>query len=115
MPKVGQQRLFEESSLQLVKRILAFNGPMERGILPGQLGQRPGDAAVLANKAAIEIAKTQERLDLLYRRGLLPIPHGSELLGVWANTVGPHDKPQELGLGDMEFALLDVSLQAGLT
>ena len=63
----------------------------------------------------VEVIKSKERLDAFYIRGLFLVGYYFNLLRVDLNTVRNNDKPKELGRRRIEFALLNIYLEAYLS
>ena len=71
--------------------------------------------SVIMNEALIEVAKSQEGLYTPESSRLFPITNCFNLLRVNFHTIGAYHKPKIFHMGDIELALLDISLQPSFT
>ena len=71
--------------------------------------------SVIANKVPVEVAEPQEGLYALEGYRVFPVADYLYFLQVDFYTVSTYYKPKVLCTGNIEFVLLDISLQTCLT
>jgi hypothetical protein len=89
--------------------------PGERRLFAGKRNYRRNDLREVADKAAVEVAESDESLNVgqTGRRSL--IADGLNLFGVYADTISADNHPKKLGLGHEELALRHLGEEPGIS
>ena|SRR5438045_3541075 len=101
--------------MEPLEGLLAVLVEFKSMVLMGQACEGCCNSSIVSYEASVEIAKAQEGLDSLYRGWLFPIANSLYLLRVHLHSICTNDETKVLHMGDIEFAFLDIGLQACLT
>lgn len=89
--------------------------PGERSILAGERNHRRHDLREVSDKAAVEIAESDEGLDIGQAGRRPPVTNSLNLLEVHADTVSADNHSEELSFGHEELARRDLGEESSVS
>ena len=93
--EVFENRCGSKAAFEFFERRLTIGGPVEMLAFSKEGGDAGHNARVSFNKAAIEVCKAEEYLDLLNVGRSRPFVNGNDAIGIHGNAFGRDDKTKE--------------------
>ncbi len=105
-----------ERFLELLNCFVGLGVPgQELGLTSQEGGEQRSEQAVVLDESPIEVGKSEESLQLLYRRGERPFPYGRNFPLVHTNPILANDVTEELHRGAMELTFLHLKVEVVLS
>ena len=110
--EVTEDRFGGKEGLKAVEGFLRAGVPFEVLTLTEECGDRDDGSGIAFYEATIEVSKAEEYLDLGNRTGNRPLSDCGDAIGVHVNPVRGDNKFEEIDSLDVEFAFLELDVEA---